>query len=705
MTTVSRALAVVALACIGCLLAACTSTPAYQPPGGSWAPQPTVVDGMTTLASIEGEGDAAQVALHTAHGDVTFWSGVNLGSTTPGHSPGELAITAGDYSRWLTQMGQMGVRFLRIYTIHPPEFYQELAAYNEANATAPIYLVQGVYLPDETYTETGNLFDPGPTQAFTDELRDASAAVSGTLVREPTLGRADGTWDTDVTAWLAAWIIGAELDPNAIAASDVANAGAPEFTGTYFASVAPDGVTTPSERWLAERMDELAGFEAQRGVSVPIAFVNWPTTDPLDHPLEPIESEDLVSIDANHVQATAAWPGGTFASYHAYPYYPDFQRYEPASNEVLFDGEPDAYAAYLTRLKDHHAEAGLPTMVTEFGVPSSLGSAHYGPNGRDQGNHTEQAAMAIDATLMRTIKDVGMAGALLFAWTDEWFKFTWNTRPRQSVVDSERRALWHDPLTNEQWFGVLAADPESTDWIPMESAAPDVSSVQYGIDASYLYAQVELAEPPTAPVILGFDIVPGGAALPGTDAGAGGSEPASDVALVVDPVADTATMYIREDIDPILLDGLKPEDVPAAEPPGWRVQRLAANRSYPSVNGAPARPAEFFEVGNLVSGTWDPDDPAYDSLATWALDDRTIDLRIPWSMLAIGDPSSKTAVVPQDGSPVGVPVETIGMVVDTDSGVQTVGDFGWEGWQQAQWSERTKADADAVAQAWKDVSG
>ena len=41
---------------------------------------------------------------------------------------------------------------------------------------------------------------------------------------------------------------------------------------------------------------------------------------------------------------------------------------------------------------------------------------------------------------------------------------------------------------------VLAADPESTDWIPMESAAPDVSSVQYGIDASYLYAQVELAE-------------------------------------------------------------------------------------------------------------------------------------------------------------------------------------------------------------------
>ena len=27
-----------------------------------------------------------------------------------------------------------------------------------------------------------------------------------------------------------------------------------------------------------------------------------------------------------HIAATQAWPGGFFASYHAYPYYPDFLR-------------------------------------------------------------------------------------------------------------------------------------------------------------------------------------------------------------------------------------------------------------------------------------------------------------------------------------------------------------------------------------------
>ena len=86
---------------------------------------------------------------------------MNLGSTTPTHQPGELAITAADYRRWFAQMGAMGVRAVRIYTIHPPAFYRELAAYNRAHAEAPLYLVQGVYLPDESYDQPGRtLYDP-----------------------------------------------------------------------------------------------------------------------------------------------------------------------------------------------------------------------------------------------------------------------------------------------------------------------------------------------------------------------------------------------------------------------------------------------------------------------------------------------------------------------------------------------------------------
>jgi hypothetical protein len=41
----------------------------------------------------------------------------------------------------------------------------------------------------------------------------------------------------------------------------------------------------------------------------------------------------------------------------------------------------------------HHHQGVMPVMITEFGVPSSLGSAHAGTLGRSQGNHTELEAL------------------------------------------------------------------------------------------------------------------------------------------------------------------------------------------------------------------------------------------------------------------------------------------------------------------------
>ena len=64
--------------------------------------------------------------------------------------------TGAGSSRWPT----LGIRVIRIYTLHAPAFYDELDAWNRAHAT-PLYLVQGVYLPDETYTEAG----PDPLHA------------------------------------------------------------------------------------------------------------------------------------------------------------------------------------------------------------------------------------------------------------------------------------------------------------------------------------------------------------------------------------------------------------------------------------------------------------------------------------------------------------------------------------------------------------
>jgi hypothetical protein len=106
------------------------------------------------------------------------------------------------------------------------------------------------------------------------------------------------------------------------------------------------------------------------------------------------------------------------------------------------DGKVDPYSGYLHQLRAHHGDQAVA--ITEFGVPSALGVAHRGPIGRDQGDHSEQEAMRMDADMLRDIHEEGFAAGLMFEWTDEWFKFTWNTINLE--VPGDRRQLWRNDL-------------------------------------------------------------------------------------------------------------------------------------------------------------------------------------------------------------------------------------------------------------------
>jgi len=657
------------------------------PAAQSWAPDPVARDGLRMVATAGARG----LRLHVRKGEVAFLPGVNLGATTPGHQPGELAIDAADYRRWFAQMARLGIRVIRIYTVHPPAFYTELARYNHAHPDAPLYLVQGVYLPDESYVETQDLWEPGFTDAFLAELRDASAAVHGDLRRGLTPGRASGTWTADVSDWVTGWIVGVEWDPAAVLASDQSNAAAPGHHGRYFRSTAE---ASPTERWLAAAMDELAAAEAGRGDSAPVAFANWPSADPLSHPAEPNPHEDLVGLDANHVRATAAWPGGTFASYHVYPYYPDFLRHEAALRRTRYRGRQDAYAGYLAALRRHHAP--MPVVISEFGVPSSLGSAHAGPLGRDQGGHTEQDAMRTDADLMRLIHAQGLSGAFLFSWSDEWFKSTWNTMLHQ--MPSERRALWHDALTNEQHFGILATDPlgpAGSRPRPILTGDGAVRSVSARTDEAYVHLRVRLSAPLTDALTVGVDTVDGGR-VPVT--GVGGD--ASDYAFVLGGGDRTGRAWVRTDLDPTRWNGVGP--APAGEA-GWNLQRLVTNRSLRV--GGQRLPVEYDEVGVLRHGVLDPTSPAYDNLATWQLRDggRVVDLRIPWAMAGLADPSSHQATA-AGPAPRSVPVERLGVSVGLGGQTWQTQGVTWRSWQAVRYRERVKHGVAPLVRAFRDLA-
>ncbi|GAB3655472.1 hypothetical protein GCM10027596_08520 [Nocardioides korecus] len=666
----------VTVALVGAAAGCGSHQDASGPRSTDWAPAARTVGGLRVLA----QSDARGLRLHTASGDKTFLPGINLGSSVPGHQPGEVgSIPASQYRTWFGQMHDLGIRVVRIYTLLSPGFYDELDRWNTAHARDPLYLVQGVYLPDEDYNTPGHtLYTPAVDRAFTDEISDVSAAVHGDLTRPQVPGRAGGTYRTDVSRWVASWIIGVEWDPEGTLRTDRVMRRAAYTPGRYFR--ATPGATA-TERWIARHVDHLATLEAARGTSVPVAFANWPTADPLHHPTEPLRQEDLVSVDANHVLPTRAWPGGTFASFHAYPYYPDFQRYEPGLDKARWQGRSDRYAGYLLSLQRHFA-AHMPLVVSEFGVPASLGTAHAGTNGRGQGAHSEQEAMAMDASMMRMMQSIGLGGGFVFSWADEWFKRTWNTMEHQ---DPARRQLWHDPLTNEQWFGITATD---TPQVPDAAAEklPTTGATKYLYAwADYSYVHLEVTGRTATPTTLTAeaDVVPG-------------AEKA-DYRLALDRGTGAATWEVRRALDPMRLDTDQTPYRPDAAAP-WHLFELITNRAQRG------HPAEYADIGRLRRGSWDPTAKGYDSRATWDVDEAhdTVRVRIPWSMLGMADPSSRTAL--GEGTPARmVTIPGIGLDLVVDGQPEHL-DLTWPTWNRVVSTERVKAGAGVLAQAYRDLA-
>jgi hypothetical protein len=596
-------------------------------------------------ARVQGGGIALQGAKPR------FWAGVNLGATIPGHAPGELPARRSDYDRWLKGIGALHARVVRVYTILRPVFYDALAAYNRRHRSRPLYFIQGVWIPEEQLEAAQDAY--AVTQGFDDEIADAVKVVHGAarLPRRP--GHASGRYRSDVSRWLLAWSPGIEWDPVATHATDVKHAGTPPYAGRYITAT-PDA--SPMESWLAARLDHLATLERKRGWSRPLTFTNWLTDDPLRHPAEPLADEDLVSVDAMHLRATAAWPGGFFASYHAYPYYPDFLRLEPR-----YASAPDPYAAYLADLKAHHQ--GQAVMITELGVPSGLGAAHRGPLGRDQGDHSEREQGAIDASLVNDVRRAGFAGGVVFEYTDEWFKRTWNTEALALPVG--RRPLWHNVLTNESQFGLVAVEPDSRieldgrtrDWKRVKPLHP---GLRVAHDAAYLYLLVQRRSAGT-PLRVGFDVRPGGG---------------EDVRVTLGP-GRSARLEQSAVSDP--LPGLF--GVPPASTP-WVSPRLLLNRD----------PFDFLDLGTLRWGS-----AAADVRNLAAGDGRTVELRLPWMLLGFADPSAHR--VYHVGPNATVSTSWVRPTAITLDGAPA-GRYRWAGWNRVRWHERRKAGWALVRRAF-----
>ncbi len=140
--------------------------------------------------------------------------------------------------------------------------------------------------------------------------------------------------------------------------------------------------------FLAEVADRVISYETESYRCSIAAINNWVTTDPLTHANEPNPSvEDAVSVDMEHLRATASFEPGLFASYHIYPYYPDFFSF-PEDSSVT-----DTYAQYLSELNAHHT---MPVLVAEVASP------HQGHRARQRTVGLQSGAMSTKRSRVRS---------------------------------------------------------------------------------------------------------------------------------------------------------------------------------------------------------------------------------------------------------------------------------------------------------------
>ncbi len=418
-----------------------------------------------------------------------FINGICLGISTPGTNPGNLAASKEEYYRWLKLIWEAGFNSVRTYTLHFPRFYEVLDEFNREHFERPLWLMQGVWLDEEL--ESKNLYE---SSEFMDSaIAEVIDCMHGKRVIGERKGRAFGTYNLDISDWILGYIIGREVYPDEVVFTDsVMSLQSPNLTfhnGQYFSIDS----ASPSEVWWTKRLDFFMDYQMKHfKKSVPLSQSSWPTLDPLTHPTEPpypISSEDWAQIDLSRLKSVKP-NGGYFASYHAYPYYPDFINDDSIFRTFSDAYGPNSYLGYLTALKSYYGKK--PLILGEYGVPSSWGNAHFSHSGMHHGGHDERQQGRYNIRLIKNIHQTQCAGGYLFALMDEWFKTMWYTNPIGSTYS--RRPLWWNIVSAEENFGFIAFQVDTPNfkiW-PQVNVNCWIKTARFSYDVAFFYIHLKL---------------------------------------------------------------------------------------------------------------------------------------------------------------------------------------------------------------------
>ncbi|MBC8060130.1 MAG: family 2 glycosyl transferase [Clostridiaceae bacterium] len=650
-----------------------------------------------------------------------FVKGVNIGAAKPGSFPGELSITKADYLRWFKEIGKMNANTIRVYTILSPEFYDALYEYNHKSIT-PIYVMHGVWVNETDIAALKNAYDPKINDRFKKDIKTTIDVIHGNSTIEQEAGHASGSYTKDVSMYVSAWVLGIEWDSDFVVNTNKLNETVTSFQGKYLFSKD----ASPFENWLSQIGDYSIKYETEKyGMQRPLSFTNWVTTDPLSHPNEPLVYEDQVSVNVEHIKAKADFLPGCFASYHIYPYYPDFMNYQKEYYTFKDStGKINTYEAYLKDLRKIHT---MPVLVAEFGIPAARGKAHDNIYmGYNQGNVSESDQGQMVANMLTDIETENYMGGLVFSWQDEWFKRTWNT---MDLDIPDRRAYWSNTQTNEQEFGLLAFDPGAVktlididgnvaDWNKIKPLTfKEDTNISVTSDEKYVYFRVHSKN---------FDINKDKFLIP-IDTISNQGNTNINHTMDLDRATDFLIQIDGKDNSKILVDGYYdsfyyiysrfPNNIPRIpqiEEKNSGIFNsiyLCLNKELLLPEDNTILPLSKYETGKLKFGNGNPSSNEFNSLVDFNIMGDEIEIRIPWQLLNVLDPSSKNnmddlykdGIKPKymDGIYIGGILLKEGKVNQYLSSEK----YDWDKWDIPTYHERLKPSYYILQKAFKEIGG
>ncbi|HVB29500.1 MAG TPA: tetratricopeptide repeat protein [Terriglobia bacterium] len=633
-----------------------------------------------------------------------YLTGVDLNAALPGSFPVESVTDAGIYLKWLQMIGSLGVNTVHAATILPPAFYRAFYLYDRDNSHPPLWLLQGITFPatppdDDFFQKDYYQSCLKEIREAVDVAHGQGDVASNHLHSGGLYPNPIDRW---VAGFVVGdtWLSHLVLDNNALHPrmqsyqGDYIEVPSGSPTEIFLAQMIDHLEEYEEGRYNWQHPAAFLNWPTLDPMRHPTEStmaeeiaIRRALGERFQTPQGPYNDDDSVTVDPGDLKPTIKFRAGYFADYTVFPFYPDFLDLDPSYLEATDSEGMDPFLGYLQDLKAH--TEGLPLVISAYGIPTSLGIGHFNAAGFNEGGQTETQQGNLLARFTRNIYDSGAAGGMVFEWLDEWFRRSWLTRNYETPEEDKPR--WTNLMDPAEYYGLIAADPggreaHQLDGNPLAwnnrpafyskakpglfqpagdrwDPARDLKALYVDADEGFLYLRLvvgKLADDKTGRpnwdavnYLIGIGTDPGHAGITYLPFIAPVRFPQGMTFAVQLAGPEASHLWIASSYNPyeiIPVEGI-PSDTALGQKLGWTPELtdqgtfegeiVEPNRRRFARNGR-YFPPERYDRGILRYGTLDPSSPDYDPLAEWHanVQTNTIDVRIPWALLNVTDPST-----------------------------------------------------------------